>query len=105
VSEVVPNHISNRVLLRKSSDSGMLRNEFFPLNSGEKYLVKPYSTAKENRCVSNILYFIIQDVDILHLSQFGPVSPGRQKQAYLPPGNDSQVDPKLQGSEEQAMSS
>lgn len=44
-------------------------------------------------------------VEILHLSQLGPVSPGRQKQAYLPPGNDSQVEPKLQGSEEQAISS
>lgn len=32
-----------------------------------------------------------------------PVSPGRQKQAYLPPGSDSQVDPKLQGSDEQAI--
>lgn len=41
----------------------------------------------------------------LHLSQLAPVSPGRQKQAYRPPGKDSQVDPKLQGSDEQAMSS
>lgn len=43
------------------------------------------------------------DNSIVHLSQLVPVRPGKQKQAYLPPGKLSHVDPKLHGSEEQAI--
>lgn len=66
------------------------------------------------RSISTVLFFLsfarentrrrtLKYLKFLHLSQLVPVSPGKQKHAYLPPGNDSHVDPKLQGSEEQAM--